>query len=443
MTGGRIRLPMPHSGQQIVRSEARRFNILSAGRRWRKTSGGMCIAVEGALRGESWLWGAPTFDQVRIAWGETRQAAAGIAQFTQQRMTAEFPTGGSILFRSLDDPDNARGHTADGVVIDEAGDVKPAAWYEVLRPMLIDTGGGAWLRGTPKGRNWFWREYQAAHDRDDAVCWQAPTVGCQIVNGGLVRKPHLLENPDIPWAEIVNIFETTPVDVFRQEILAEFIEHEGVVFRNIRACLNPLTSGFAIVAQHEGHQLVMGVDWGKQADFTAISVGCATCHEEVALDRFNRIDYAFQSKRLKVLADRWAVSQILAESNAMGEPVIEQLQRMGLPVTGFQTTASSKPPLIENLALIFERAEWQFLADPVATGELEGYERKVSPTTGRSSYGAPEGLHDDTVIARALMVRAAGQSVGLPATQPTTPSKWLEPVAPGEKPTTGSRWKRY
>ncbi len=76
-------------------------------------------------------------------------------------------------------------------------------------------------------------------------------------------------------------------------------------------------------------------------------------------------------------------------------------------INGFVITATSKSQLIENLALAIEREEWQFLPDPVARGELEAYERTVSAATGRSSYSAPEGLHDDTVIARALMVRAA------------------------------------
>ena len=89
----------------------------------------------------------------------------------------------------------------------------------------------------------------------------------------------------------------------------------------------------------------------------------------------------------------------------MGEPIFEQLAREGLNVVAFQTTPGSKPPLIENLALAFEREEWQFQNDPIWTAELEAYERKVSATTGRSSYSAPEGGHDDTVMARALMLR--------------------------------------
>ena len=87
------------------------------------------------------------------------------------------------------------------------------------------------------------------------------------------------------------------------------------------------------------------------------------------------------------------------------------LQRQGLPVIGFTTTAQTKPPLIENMALAFERGEWQWQADPVWTAELEAYERTVSPTTGRSSYSAPAGSHDDTVIARALMLWQAQRHV--------------------------------
>jgi hypothetical protein len=135
-------------------------------------------------------------------------------------------------------------------------------------------------------------------------------------------------------------------------------------------------------------------------------VVCADCKIELALDRFNQIDYSFQRARLKALADKWHVNYISAESNSMGTPIIEQLVADGLPVYGFETTATSKPPLIESLALAFEREEVKWLADDVATLELEAYERKVSATTGRSAYSAPEGLHDDTVMARALANQA-------------------------------------
>jgi hypothetical protein len=197
-----ITLPFPHPGQITIREQARRFNWLAAGRRWRKTTMVMSIAVEEASAGKTVFWGAPTFDQVRIGWDETGRACGGIAKFNQTLMSVAFPSGGKIIYRSLDDPDNARGHTADGIVIDEVQDVKPAAWYEVLQPMLVDTHGWAWFIGTPSGRNWFFTEHVAAHDRPDSRAWQVPTLGVEIQNGELIRKPHPLENPNISFEEI-------------------------------------------------------------------------------------------------------------------------------------------------------------------------------------------------------------------------------------------------
>jgi hypothetical protein len=189
---------------------------------------------------------------------------------------------------------------------------------------------------------------------------------------------------------------------YRQEILAEFIENGGSVFRNIAACLTAPAD--TTPEQHAGHHLVMGADWAREQDWTCLSVGCVTCRQEVARDRFNQVDYHVQTQRLQALAERWHVAAILTELNSIGAPVFEMLQRQDLPVIGFTTTAQTKPPLIENMALAFERGEWAWQADPVWTAELEAYERTVSATTGRSSYSAPAGGHDDCVICRALML---------------------------------------
>lgn len=358
-----------------------------------------------AIRGD-YMWCAPTFDQVRIGMTEARRACGGLVDFNLSRMLATFPNKSRIFYRSLDDPDNARGYTLNGVGIDECADVKSEAWYEVLRPTLIDTNGWSWGIGTPKGRNWFFREHMAAMNHDNAMAWQAPTIGAEVVDGQLIRKPHPLENPFVEFDEIVRLFETMPQQTFRQEILAEFIENEGSVFRNIAACMN---AHAATPEAHRGHTLIAGIDWGRQSDFTTISIGCRDCKCEVAKDRFNQIDYVFQRDRIKALYERWRPQAILCELNSIGQPNFEMLQRDGLPVEGFTTTASTKPPLIENLALALERTEWQFQQDAVWTLELEAYERTVSPATGRSSYNAPSGGHDDTVISRALMVWQANR----------------------------------
>ena len=44
---------------------------------------------------------------------------------------------------------------------------------------------------------------------------------------------------------------------------------------------------------------VVGIDWGKQRDFSVISVFDTIARRQVALDRFNQIDYVVQRDRIE------------------------------------------------------------------------------------------------------------------------------------------------
>ncbi len=397
----KVTLPPLHPSQRIVRDDPARFKVLACGRRWGKTRLGAALCIEEAgRRGRAW-WVAPSYKVAAVGWRLVRGLALQVsgAIIRDGDMLATLPNGGTVQVRSADNPDSLRGEGLDFVVIDECAYVAEAAWQEALRPALSDRLGRAMFISTPSGRNWFWRCYQRGLEGGEWKSWSFPTS----------------DNPYIAPSEIEEARGDLPERIFRQEYLAEFLESEGTVFRNIAACLNaPETTP----AEHAGHHIVLGADWARQQDFSAFSAVCRDCRVEVARDRFNQIDYHFQVARLKALCDKWRVATILCETNSIGAPVLEMLQRSGLPVRGFETTASSKPPLIESLALAFERAECQWQADPVWTGELEAYERKVSAVTGRSQYSAPEGMHDDTVIARALAwqaVQSAGYAGRLPA----------------------------
>ncbi len=56
---------------------------------------------------------------------------------------------------------------------------------------------------------------------------------------------------------------------------------------------------------------------------------------------------------------------------------------------------------IDALVLAFERGEIGILSDPVLIGELQAYEMERLPS-GMLRYNAPEGMHDDCVMALAL-----------------------------------------
>lgn len=386
-----------HPAQQQVMREASRYNILDCGRRWGKTILGTDLEIEIIAQGYPVGWFAPTYKILLDAWGQIADTLRPYAtKINNSDRLIKLAGGGQIDGWTLEDENAGRGRKYKRVIIDEAAQAKnlQKAWEMSIRPTLTDYRGDAWFLGTPRGRNYFWQLYQLGQDatRPEYKSWHMPTAS----------------NPYIAPEEIEEARLMLPEAVFEQEYLAAFLENEGSVFRNLLACLNaPLET---TPKQHQYHTLVAGVDWAKQQDYTCISIGCIDCMQEVARDRMSQIDYHLQWQLLDNRMREWHVNTALVEQNSIGEPGLEALTRAGLPVIGFETTAISKPPLIENLALSFERTEWQFQADPIWTGELEAYERKVSPITGRSSYSAPEGQHDDTVIARALMVWAAHNS---------------------------------
>jgi hypothetical protein len=158
----------------------------------------------------------------------------------------------------------------------------------------------------------------------------------------------------------------------------------------------------------DDHKYVIGIDWGKLNDFTVLAVVNATTKELVALDRFNQIDYVLQIARLKALARRFNTRTLIPERNSIGEPLIEQLKREDYRVHPFTTTNASKAEAIDALTLAFEKQELRILNLLVLIDELQAYEAERLPS-GLLRYSAPEGYHDDCVMALALAWHGASE----------------------------------
>jgi phage terminase large subunit-like protein len=376
-----------------VAAERRRFNVLCAGRRFGKTTLGIERLTRNAIGGHPVAWCSPSYRMLTEVWREARRILAPVIERTDtQQHRLELLGGGVIEMWSLDQPDVARGRKYRTVVIDEAAMVRhlEEAWNAVLRPTLVDYRGGAWFLSTPKGLNFFKRLYDRGADPGypDWAAWQMPTVS----------------NPYIPPDEVEDSRKTLPERTFAQEFEAVFLEHEGAVFRKVLDAATATPQPGRV----EGHQYAVGCDWGRAHDFSAFCVVDCTTKEVVCLDRSNQVDYAVQVGRLRALCDRFTPAAVYAEQNAMGEPLVEQLQRMSLPVYPFQTTNASKMAVIDALALALEREELRLLPDETLLNELLAYQAERLPS-GLIRYSAPEGLHDDCVIALALAFYGASQ----------------------------------
>lgn len=373
--------------------------MICAGRRGGKTTVVSSYSVQQFLQGHRIIYGTPVSKQLAQYWGKVKKylkpliksghlyvnETEKIIKWTKDKHQDD---GAIISAQTAYDANTWRGGWGDILIFDEYGFMNPDVWDIVGAPMMLDSNGEAWFVSTPNRKNHFHSLYVRGLEDNGRY-------------SSFRFSSH--DNPYLSKEALEEIAEDMTEENYQQEILAEFLDNEGAVFRNISACINaPETSP----SDHEGHMLVAGIDWGKHKDYTVISVGCRDCQQEVYLDRFNKIDYIYQRERLKIAYSNWEIQSGLAELNSIGEPNLEMLQADGYPIQGFQTTGTSKPPLIENMKLVLERAEYQFLNIPIATAELEAYEMKVN-AMGRPSYNAPAGVHDDTVIARALMLKAA------------------------------------
>ncbi|MBP7427868.1 MAG: terminase family protein [Candidatus Hydrogenedentes bacterium] len=285
-----------------------------------------------------------------------------------------------IWFLSADNPDNIRGYGFQGIVVDEAASIPPDVWNYVLRPTIGQTMGWAVLISTPKGRNWFFDMF---------------TRGMEPGNPD--HKSFRFasnESPYFPAQEWEDARRTLPQDVFRQEYEAEFLEDSAGVFHNIEACLT------SDIRPPTG-EVVIGCDVAKHTDFTVLIAMDSRTGQCFDMERFNRLDWPIQKERIVAFARKHR-GRLILDATGAGDPIYDDLVRVYPNITPFRFTAHSKVELIQRLVVAVEqrRMAWP-RAWEVLTNEMKRFEYRLSPS-GQLSYNAPDGYHDDCVIALGL-----------------------------------------
>ncbi len=374
----------PHPGQREVHNNPARFKTLSAGRRWGKTRLGVMECMDVASHGGLAWWVAPSYKISQVGWKPLSRMARHIPGIEVRLADLEvrLPNGGAVAVRSADSPGGLRGEGLDFVVMDEAAFMRENAWIEEIRPALADKLGKALFISTPKGRNWFWQNWQrGASGSGDWASFQFPTSN----------------NPYIAATEIEAARQDLPELIFRQEFLAEFVDMEGSVFRRIQeaATLEQLDEPI------KDRQYTAGVDVASSIDYTVICVLDVASKQLVYMDRFNRVDYNVLEDRLHALYKKWRLQSMSIEANSIGQPVIDNLSNRDMHVIPFMTTSATKQSIITGLQAAFEHGEIRIINDPVLVGELLSFESKRS-ASGSFTYSAPDGMHDDTVMSLAI-----------------------------------------
>lgn len=378
----KLGIPRPYALQREIMQHPAQFKVICAGRRAGKTTMAAEMALECLYNGRKALLASATQDQSDTFWDYVKEWTANEKDVYKNENRRIMNYGrGQIRVKTGRDPDVLRGSDCDLLVLDECALLLEETWYKVGQPMLADRNGMAVFISTPRRRNWFYELYMKAKN-DTSGKWKSWNFSSHA-------NPHL--SPAAMGQLAVDMNE----DDYKQEIMAEFMESDGAVFRHVdeRATLQPRDAYVG--------SFVFGIDWGKVIDYTVIVILDTAMHEMVGYVRFKDADWEIQREWIKTLYDLWHPVAIISEAVGSGDVNTSALQHEGFPVQPYITSPTTKGQLIESLALAFDRDELRILDDQILKDELKSYERK-STLYGRATYSAPPGGHDDMVIALAL-----------------------------------------
>lgn len=390
-----------------------RFPVVRAGRRFGKTELGIAWLLgkgqrlvenrHDAASLDLW-WCAPTYELAERAHdkivrkttpqGKRNPFADLVRHATNSPgdVRIEFRGGYTVDFKSAERERSLVGAGVHAAVYDEAAAGREKSWIQELRPALADTEGPCMFISTPKGKNWFHRLDLMGQER------RASTQAFHFTS---------FDNPFLSRAELDDLKEGLTPRAYHQEILAEYVDDVGAFFKNVRDCIQG-----SLEAHVEGIDYIVGWDPAKHQDWSVVVVDRDDARHTVAFDRFQRVPYPEQVKRVGRLVRDYARKgsrvRLVIDSNGAGEPVYDYTERElanveGVEVIAFKFTTASKQDLFNNLALLIGEKSTSWPEElNVLTNELELFEHKLG-----NKMGAPEGWHDDAATAKALAAWAA------------------------------------
>ncbi len=209
--------------QQTVATDAHRFKVVVAGRRFGKTYLAIRqLCYYARIPNKEVFYITSSYRAAKmIVWKPLKRRLLDlrwVKKINESELTILLKNGSQISLKGAENPDSLRGVSLYYCVIDEAADVDPDLWPEIVRPALADQQGHAMFIGTPKGKgNWLFDLYNQKQTYPDQwASWQYTTV-----DGGFVR-PEEVEAARSDMSE----------RQFRQEFLATFETYENRIAWN-------------------------------------------------------------------------------------------------------------------------------------------------------------------------------------------------------------------
>jgi hypothetical protein len=381
--------------QAAIIDDAARFTITEATTKAGKTMSHIEWQLEEMAklrRGNHW-WVAPVNSQADIAFRRAQDRLRGYIDSSgelvkvaepipfEQNETKKFIKvfGCTWWFKSADKPDSLYGEDVYTLVSDEITRWKELAW-SACYSTLTATKGKAKLIGNVKGkRNFAYKLARKAQSGAQDWSYHKLTAN-DAIDGGVIEVD-----------TVAQAKRDLPANVYRELYEAEAADDGSNPFgiEAIRQCTMSERSSKPAIAY--------GIDLAKSVDWTWV-YGLDVDGNECFSERW-QADWGTTRKRIKQIVGN---KPALVDSTGVGDAIVEELQRDMPLVEGYKFSSLSKQQLMEGLASSIQQKTIGFY-DPALIDELECFEFEYTRTGVK--YSAPEGLHDDGVVAAALSKR--------------------------------------
>lgn len=398
-----VRLFDPHPDQrkkiQEIQQKDPKFIILKVGRQWGKSMTALNLLLKWVLEKDKsvGLWVAPIYAQSKKVFEEMVSSMVDtglVKKIDKSDLFVRFINGSVIYFRSAERPDNLRGMTITHLVVDEAAFIKDDVWSQVLRPTTLVKGEKVLFISTPKGKNYFYELYNRGLSED------YPEY--------LSLHGTSFDTPFISKEELEEAQRSLPEHIYRQEILAEFIDDGGSVFTDLdKVCV------LRQYRQPQPNQKYYGgIDWGRMNDYTVLTI----------LDDQGELVYQYRERQKSwdiIVSEVSTIlkqykPQVYSEINSMGDVLHEQLRKQYPTAQPFLTTNDTKQEIIEDLIMSVNEEKIKLPNKDLNLtlyNELSQFTYEYSSRTRKIKYGAPNGLHDDTVMSLAIAYHALKKKI--------------------------------
>ncbi len=384
----------PHPKQkevvELCLDDVTKYIICCTGRQFGKTFLAMNILLKWALEdnGSISMFVSPVYSQAKKVFSELISAIAdsGLTlSVNKSELFITFINGSIIYFRSGEREDSLRGYTLDYLIMDEAAYQKDVVWKTVLRPTVLVRGKKVLFISTPKGKNWFYELANRGYSEE-------------YVNYKTFHATSF-DTPFITKEELEEAKLSLPENIYRQEILAAFVDDGGEVFSNLK--LNCVLNHYP--SKETNEKYFAGLDIGRANDYSVLTIFNSK-GEVVRIHRQRQNTWnVIVSEVVKHLREFNA--RCVIEINGVGDPIFEQIKKQYSNVEPFITNNESKQNIIEDLILSLNEEKIKLPTQELNTDlyrELSTFTYEYSPKTRKVKYGAPSGFHDDMVMSLAL-----------------------------------------